>query len=906
MICRLRPLPVLSLVLAFTATVVAAAMGAPLGNSSSGEANAPFVGADNALRATLANGLRVVIVRNALAPVVATAVNYQVGSDEAPKGFPGMAHAQEHMMFRGSPGLSADQLAEIGNVMGGNFNANTRESLTQYLYTVPSEDIDLALNIEASRMRDVSDRQEDWDKERGAIEQEVARDLSDPFYALYEKLRAQMFAGTVYEHDALGTRPSFDRTSAAMLKDFHDKWYAPNNAILVIVGDVNPSATLAKVRELFGPIPSRKIPLRPTVTLQPFVPQSLHLETDRPDTAQVVAFRMPGLDSPDFPVMEVLADILESQRFDFYGLVAQGWALSANVSLDPLPQAGLGYVTITFPAGDDPRAFDSAIRKILAKVVRDGVPPELVAAAKIQERRQAEFQKNSIANQASIWSDAIALYGLTSPDADLKRIEKVTVADVNRVARAYLDPKFAVSATMTPHESGKAVAGSAGFGGQEAITLEAGKTIALPPWAETALNRLRVPPSTLHPIESRLANGLRLIVVPETVSDTVTVYGHIRNRPETEEPAGREGVSLLLNRLLSFGTQELDREAFQEALDAIGAEENAGTNFSIKILAHDFDRGAALLADNELRPALPQAATGLIKNQIAQAVMARNRSPAYLAQRSIALRLYPDGDPSLRQATSATVLGLSRADVLSFYKNTFRPDLTTIVVVGNLTPARVRAVIEKFFGGWKAYGPKPRTDLPSTPPNPVGVVEIPDASRIQDNVALVQNLALTRANRDYYPLALGNAVLGGGFYATRLSIDLRKNAGLVYSVSADIQPGRTRSLYLVRYASDPANVAKAAEAIAREIHVMQDSPAAVGELNRAKALLLEEIPLQESSVDQIAQSFTNRADLNLPLEEPRIAARRYIALTPVQVQSAFRKWMRPDDLVRVSQGPPSL
>src|SRR5665213_1509297 len=137
------------------------------------------------LRATLANGLRVIIVRNTLAPVVATSVNYLAGSDETPAGYPGTAHAQEHMMFRGSPGLSADQLAEIGSVMGGNFNANTRESLTQYLYTVPSEDLDIALNIEAVRMRDVSDRQEDWNKERGAIEQEVAQDLSNPFYVLY-------------------------------------------------------------------------------------------------------------------------------------------------------------------------------------------------------------------------------------------------------------------------------------------------------------------------------------------------------------------------------------------------------------------------------------------------------------------------------------------------------------------------------------------------------------------------------------------------------------------------------------------------------------------------------------------------------------------------------------------------
>src|SRR5207249_4913251 len=108
-------------------------------------------------RAPLPNGLKVVIVRNTLAPVVATSVNYLVGSDEAPRGFPGTAHAEEHMMFRGSPGLTADQLADIGSIVGGNFNANTREGLTQYLFTVPSEDLDVALHIEALRMRAVLD-----------------------------------------------------------------------------------------------------------------------------------------------------------------------------------------------------------------------------------------------------------------------------------------------------------------------------------------------------------------------------------------------------------------------------------------------------------------------------------------------------------------------------------------------------------------------------------------------------------------------------------------------------------------------------------------------------------------------------------------------------------------------------
>src|SRR6201997_3175705 len=222
-----------------------------------GEAGAPIV------RATLPNGLRVIIVRNALAPVVATSVNYLTGSVETPPGFPGTAHAQEHMMFRGSPGLTADQLANIGSVMGGNFNANTRENLTQYLFTVPSEDLDVALHIEATRMRDVNDSDKDWAEERGAIEQEVAQDFSNPNYVIFSRLREIMFRGTPYEHDALGTRPSFDKTTGAMLKSFYDTWYAPNNAILVVVGDLDLQATLAKVRDLFGSISPKRLPDHP-------------------------------------------------------------------------------------------------------------------------------------------------------------------------------------------------------------------------------------------------------------------------------------------------------------------------------------------------------------------------------------------------------------------------------------------------------------------------------------------------------------------------------------------------------------------------------------------------------------------------------------------------------------------
>jgi zinc protease len=356
--------------------------------------------------------------------------------------------------------------------------------------------------------------------------------------------------------------------------------------------------------------------------------------------------------------------------------------------------------------------------------------------------------------------------------------------------------------------------------------------------------------------------------------------------------------------LFSYGSESLDRLAFEAALDQIGASARAGTDFAIQVLSPDFDRGVQLLADNELHPALPQTAMNIVQEQYARVVEARQKSPGYLATRAVRMALFPRDDPALRDATPETVRSLTRDDLLQYDRTVFRPDLATIVVIGHVTPEKARATIEKYFAGWSATGPKPPTDLPVPPPNKAAAVAVPDESRVQDNVVLAQTLALNRADPDYYALELGSSVLGGGFYSTRLSIDLRKNAGLVYSVGSELQVGRTRGNYFVQYASDPQNVTKAADIVNREIASMQTTPVPDEELGRSKMMLLRQIPLSEASIAAIARGMLNRRELDLPLDEPTLAAQRYIALTPAQVQDAFRKWMRPADLVRVTQGPP--
>ena len=854
------------------------------------------------LRATLNNGLQVVIVQNRLAPVVTTVINYLVGANETPQGFPGMAHATEHMMFRGSSGLSADQLAGIIAAMGGDFGADTQQTLTQYFFTVPSDDLSIALHMEAIRMQSLLAEQKLWDQERGAIEQEVAQDLSNPTYVFYTKLLERMFSGTPYAHDPLGTRPSFDKTTGAMLRNFHEEWYVPNNAILIITGDVEPEKALGEVRTFFEEIPSRSLPHRPEVKFQPMKPDTITMDTDLPYGLAILAYRLPGFDSPDYAASQILADVLASQRGDLYALVPEGKALDAEFSMNTLPKASSAYAMMVFPPGGDGIALIKKAKEIIAGYVKSGVSAELVEAAKRREAAEAEFQKDSISGLAMEWSQALAVEGRTSPEDDVEAIKKVTVEDVNRVARTYLVNETAIEALLTPQPSGKPVS-SKRFGGEESFIPKHTKPVRLPEWAKKVEEPPVVPVSNVKPADIRLPNGLRLIVQPVAASTTVSIYGKIKNNPGMQEPKGKDGVSIVLNSLFSYGTSTLDRLALRKAFDEIGADASVGSSFSLMVTKDHFDMGAQLVADNLLQPALPETAFAVVQQETKGMLAGKLQSPDYLSKYTLRKGLYPAGDPFLRQATPETVGSLTLEDVKNYYKNSYRPDLTTIVVIGKVTPEEAKTVIEKYFGGWKSKGPKPATEDPAVPRNKPSFAVVPDASRVQDKVVLAETLGINRSHPDYYKLEVGNHVLSGAFYATRLYHELRQQAGLVYSVESFLDARKTRALFGVFYACDPPNVDRARAMVQHNLRLMQTKPVTPVELKRAKTLLIRQIPLSESSVGNIATGLIERSVEGLPLDEPLLAARQYLKITAKEIRKAFARWIRPKGFSQIIQGP---
>ncbi len=854
-------------------------------------------------RATLPNGLRVVLVHSTLAPVVTVEMNILAGGNETPTGFPGTAHALEHMAFRGCTGMSADQTAAIYARLGGDNNADTQQNITQFFATVPATDVDVALRAQASCTAGVDNKDSEWNQERGAIEQEVSRDLSSPTYKLISRLQAQMFTGTPYAQDALGTKDSFDKTTGDTLRDFYTKWYSPSNSILVIVGNVDPAATMARVRELFSAVPRRETPAHPAITLQPVKSDTFTIDSNLPYTLAVVGYRMPGFNSKDYAASQVLSDVLSSQRGDLYGMVPAGKALGTQFgTAADNAEASLGFGLVAVPSEADAAAAVAEMRSIITRYAQNGVPADLVEASKRSEIAQAQFQKNSIPGLASAWSDALAAKGRNSPDDDVDAIRNVTVADVDRVAKQYLLNVNTITATLKPVPSGAAVAAN-GFGGGEKLTAPPTKEVALPEWAAKPLAELRLPPPASLPSDEVLPNGIRLIVRTDRTSPTVTLTGSVQHNEDLDTPKGKEGVADVAEQLFGYGTTSLDRIAFQKALDDIGATENGGFTFGLKTLKENFARGIQLLADNQLHPALPAEAFTVVQKEVADLTAGQLKSPSYKEHRALSEALLPKGDPTLRDQTPATVNSLKLADVKSYISSAFRPDLTTIVIVGDITPAEARTQIEKAFSSWTATDAKPEVNLSAVPPNKASAANVADPQQVQDSVTLSEELPLNRFSPDYYALQLGTGVLGGGFYASKLYHDLRQVAGYVYTVDVSLRATKTRATYTVDYGSDPENVSKARALVERDLEGMRTAPVTPAELALSKSLLLRQLQLSESSEESVAGVLLARAQLGLPLNEQNNAAKTYLNLSADQVKDAFNRYLRVGDLVQVVRGP---
>lgn len=858
------------------------------------------------IQTTLANGMRVILLPNHLAPVATTVLEYGVGSNDDT--IPGIAHATEHMMFRGTSDVSAAQFADIAARAGADYDAQTSNIDTVYYFTLPSSYVNVALRLEADRMTNASFSQSAWSEERGAIEQEVRAHESTPTAALMPQIRKALYGDTPYANDPVGTIEGFERMTAADIASFYHAWYHPNDATLVVGGDIDPVAVMATIRQLFDPIP-----LRPLPETAPIRTPALSATTINGGIAElpvpIVAFdyRFPPLGDPHYAAGLVLMQALDDQRSALHDLVVSGKVLAAFGFAGGVKEIGDGGLLAVGLPSQTPESLESALQSVLDQYRQSGLPDNLIAAAKAQLLSKQLYREDSIPGLTFSWSSALG-QGYRSPDDVYTAVAAVSASDVDAILDRYMNNALRATIVMRPKATATTPQAT-GATGTDDVSFPVDVEQALPTWAASYFLAPLRPPSASGTTFMRLKNGITLAVRRESMAPVVVLEGGVRSNTDLNEPIGKDGVADVTDTLMGWGTTTYDRNAYQAQLDAISASVNLGLGFSLKVPSANFDRGVALLANGMLHPAFPASAFVLVKSNTAKTMAASANEPSTLADLARLYALYPPGDKHRRHETAASISRIQLPDVRKWYDFAFRPELTTIAVVGDVTPAQAKSTVEKYFGAWRVAGRFPQFIYPPVrwpQGRKASTVTVTSTVARQSDVTLTQPLSVRRESAEATAaLELANTILSGENTASLLYQDVRSSSGYVYSIDSSMDIGSTSSTFTIDFASDPRNVGKAQAAALGVIERMRAHPLPPQELQRAKALLLAQRVLPMDSYDGLASDLYDNAANGWTGSDEHDYWVRMLAITPGELRDAMRRYVNVRHFSRVIVAPKS-
>ena len=851
---------------------------------------------------TLRNGLRVVVVEDRAAPVVQTSVWYGFGSLEETPGKTGLAHALEHMLFRGTPEISSGGLDDITARLGAQMNGETSYDYTQFYFEMPADKLDVALFIEADRMQHAALRAADWAIERNAVLNEIDGDASSPFFNLLARVRAAAFPDQAAGRTPLGNRDDVARATVADIARYYHEWYAPNNATLVIAGDVNHASVFMKASRYFGTIASKRLPSRADANPVPAAGRTVEAQFPFPFEILDLAYAIPGDTQRGEPAISTLATLLENQRSPFYrALIQSNIALGIEANADTQLRGGLLDVFIILNPGRTGAEAQAVFQSTLDSVLQNGFDPDLVTAAKRLTMAERLYAADSIDGIGSLAGYTYGIVGEKISSED-ERLASLTGGDLLAAARKYLSRPTVVG-HLTPNESpprGNSQKSSAAASDDFSKRVPNGPIVE-PKWIAKAVRTPTTARSALDPVEFTLSNGIRVIVQMKSDRSTFVLRGKIASSPAFEPPA-KEGIGRLASSVADYGSAEYPFAQRRKETDELGAFVETGQDFSARGVASDFERIVRIVADGEAHPTFADPWFDIERSQLANSLHSEASISGVMIDRAYDRLLLATDDPTLRQPSSESVADLSREDLVAYTQRYWRPDLTTIAVVGDLSPQRVRADLESTFGTWQVSGPKPDPHLKPMPPATSGHDYIGTAAN-QVYIRLGQP-ALARSNPDYDTFLVLNQILGGsGAFESRLWQELRQKRGLVYNVSSSLDADADRGDFRVELNASPQRVVEAVEFVRQELQRLRDEPVSATELQEAKVRLVSNALLEEASAAGQVKQIMDIASNGLPLDYYGTLNERFSRISAADVQRVAREYLRPSNLVEVYSGP---
>jgi predicted Zn-dependent peptidase len=396
----------------------------------------------------LANGLRVIIAVDRTAPVYGISVTYNVGSRNERPGRTGFAHLFEHMMFEGSENVGKGEHFILVFNNGGNMNGTTNEDRTNYFETLPKNQLDLGLFLESDRMRSLAVNQSNLDNQRNAVQEErrLGED-NQPYGHAFLDIDNLAYDNFAYKHSTIGEMSDLNAASVADVKDFFRIYYAPNNAVLTLVGDLDPAETLEKVKKYFGNIPSQPTP--PPVDMTEPAHYGERRETIHDPLARtpllIMAYHIPAGNTPDNEAFHVLANVLgQGQSSRLYQRLVKEKQLATQVIVQADERRGpsLLYFLAFLRPGVKPEDCEAAIRDEVAAVQKDGITTEEIDKARVQFLRgQIGTRQSDLYTAMLIGQNAVYFGDPNLINTVVDKFNAVTADQVKAAAQKYLVPE---------------------------------------------------------------------------------------------------------------------------------------------------------------------------------------------------------------------------------------------------------------------------------------------------------------------------------------------------------------------------------------------------------------------------------------------------------------------------------
>lgn len=852
----------------------------------------------------LSNGMRVVVVESHLAPIVETGMWYRFGSADETPGKTGLAHALEHMMFRGTSHLSYSGLQDFVAHVGGRFNAQTTEDYTRFYFVVPSASLESVMRLEADRMQNLSLKQSDWDLERKAVLNEIDDSTTNPTANFFLDMRSALAHGSGYALTPLGHREDVVRSTADDLRAYYEKWYAPNNATFVVVGDVHADAVFDAAQRVFAPIPRRDVPQHVEISVpRPGISATVADRAEFPFEIVDIAYAVPGIDAGSITyAVQNLALLINDELGPFYkNEVQSGLALFGGSVPDFKEKASAVHIMYVVAPGHSANDVRVAFESTLRSLIENGPPPDLVQRVRARLVAENTYARDSVDQFSEEVGDLYGIQHITLAN-DTHDTDAVTPDAVRAAAAKYFARPTAVGDLQpqggTPAEVAPPQALTGGVTDNFASRTPEGEEIE-PDYIRAELRRqIGTFQSRVDPVTFKVA-GMTVLVQPVHDNPTVVVHGSVRTSPAFDPP-GKEGLGETALGLLNYGGGSTDFNATQGILGRLGASLSVGGEIDGVCYSKDFDRIIPLLAAALTKPDYPQSYLTIALRQASESAARANTLPSYRFERLFDQLLLPKGDPQLRIPTPESLGRITREDLFAYARRYIRPEETTLSIVGDVDPAHVRDVLERALGTWRGEGSAVNPALPPIPLPPPGSKAIRSGG--STIVVRLGQPGIARNNPDYYSLAVANEILGHSSNSW-LMTEMRWKRGLVYGVSSTLQTGPDRGTITFDFNASPQNLQTALSILRAQVRRMQTELIDYGEIEGAKKTLVAQTFVRQSSYGDIADDILSLGLNGLAPNYYQHVADRYRDVTPETVRAAAAKYFKPDHLIEVYQGP---